>query len=67
MFSGNRNSAEGVTTHSYTRGSAENIISTQKKQKKQYDTKHSKAVFYSVGTQVLKKDFRKKKKEKEVN
>ena len=40
----------------------ENIISAQKKQKKQYEKKHSKAVFYSVGTQVLKKDFRKKKR-----
>ena len=39
-----------------------NIISAQKKQKEQYDKKHSKAVFYSVGTQVLKKDFRKKKR-----
>ncbi|KAL5515867.1 hypothetical protein EMCRGX_G001108 [Ephydatia muelleri] len=37
-----------------------NIISAQKKQKKQYDKKHSKAVFYSAGTHVLKKDFRKK-------
>ena len=33
------------------------------KQKELYDKKHSKAVFYSVGTQVLmKKDFRKKKR-----
>ena len=39
-----------------------NIISAQKKQKKQYDKKHSKAVFYSAGTHVLKKDFRKKKR-----
>jgi hypothetical protein len=39
-----------------------NIISAQKKQKEQYDKKHSKAVFYCVGTQVLKKDFRKKKR-----
>ena len=39
-----------------------NIISAQKKQNEQYDKKHSKAVFYSVGTQVLKKDFRKKKR-----
>ena len=43
-----------------------NIISAQKKQKEQYDKKHSKAVFYSAGTHVLKKDFR-KKKEKEAN
>ena len=28
----------------------------------QYDKKHSKAVFYTVGTNVLKKDFRKKKR-----
>ena len=41
-----------------------NIISAQKKQKEQYDKKHSKAVFYSVGTQVLKKDFRKKKRKR---
>ncbi|KAL5479604.1 hypothetical protein EMCRGX_G023150 [Ephydatia muelleri] len=41
-----------------------NIISAQKKQKEQYDKKHSKAVFYSAGTHVLKKDFRKKKKKK---
>ena len=41
-----------------------NIISAQKKQKEQYDKKHNKAVFYSVGTQVLKKDFRKKKKKR---
>ena len=39
-----------------------NIISAQKKQKEQYDKKHSKAVFYSAGTHVLKKDFRKKKR-----
>ena len=39
-----------------------NIISAQKKQKEQYDKKYSKAVFYCVGTQVLKKDFRKKKR-----
>eukprot|EP00731_Ephydatia_muelleri_P011336 Em0006g230a len=38
-----------------------NIISAQKKQKEQYEKKHSKAVFYSAGTHVLKKDFRKKK------
>ena len=39
-----------------------NIISAQKKQKGQNDNRHSKAVFYSVGTQVLKKDFRKIKR-----
>ena len=39
-----------------------NIISAQKKQKEQYDKKYSKAVFYSAGTHVLKKDFRKKKR-----
>ena len=39
-----------------------NIISAQKKQKEQYDKKHSKAVFYSAGTHVLKKNFRKKKR-----
>ena len=38
------------------------ITSAQKKQKEQYDKKHSKAVFYSGGTQVLKKDFRKNKR-----
>ena len=43
-----------------------NIISAQKKQKEQYDKKHNKAVFYSVDTQVLKKDFRKKKKRRQT-
>ena len=37
-------------------------FSAQKKQKELYDKKHSKAAFYSVGIQVMKKDFRKKKR-----
>ena len=38
-----------------------NIISAQKKQKEQYDKKHSKAVFYSVCTQILKKEKKKRR------
>ena len=38
------------------------FFSAQKKQKEQYNKKHRKAVFYSIGTKVLIKDFRKKKR-----
>ena len=52
-----------VTAQTFTGGSAEkHFFSAQKKQKEQYNKKHRKAVFYSVGTKVLIKDFRKKKR-----
>ena len=39
-----------------------NITLAQKKQKKQYDKKHSNAACYSVGAKVLKKDFIRKRR-----
>ena len=39
-----------------------NIEEAQKKQKLHYDMKHASGDLYAVGSQVLKKDFRRKKR-----
>lgn len=39
-----------------------NIGHAQHKQKEQYDRKHSKPLKFVVGTRVMKKDFRRKKR-----
>ena len=41
----------------------QNIIISQEKQKEQYDRKHNYSLIkFNIGTQVLKKDFRRKKR-----
>ena len=39
----------------------ENIVNAQRKQKEQYDRKHSKPEVFSIGALVWKKDFTRKK------